>query len=394
VFVDFDSGNDGFINYTASMRNAIIATLDAIYGDSSVTFVQTAPGSGSFSTVTVNEGAAGGVAEKIDFRNLDPSDNAVVNVDGLGVSGTSNIISATSVLVAHELGHILGLRHADSFGALGDGISPNVNPGSFLPTYPGPQTAIETNDHVMVSPASVGSSISDLLTPSWFSERSAIKLQTADTGAVVTEDSWAASTCDPCPGPTLTPSDLTTLGLDAVGGQPYNWTLTRLHYRYTHDALGDDLVFRPAPAIVGGRGMPDAEGVLTREVSETGSNNFQGRYAILHPWEGEVSCDDPQPGRWGGPPGGAEPPAAPATNLAFAARGNDLGSYLAEDLPELSVRASDGEAVETDPGTGNRIPSGSGGCASCAVGDGRLPIGGGLLVLLVLGFFGYRRLRS
>jgi len=211
--------------------------------------------------------------------------------------------------------------------------------------------------------------------------------------SVVTEYAWDSGSCDPCPGPTLDGNDLTTLGLDAVGGQPYNWTLTRLHYRYTHDALGDDLVFRAAPPIVGGRGMPDAEGVLTREVSETGTNNFQGRYAILHPWEGEVACDDPQPGRWGPPPNGAEPPPAPATDLAFAARGTDLGSYLAEDLPELSVRASEGESVQTEPGTGSRIPTGSGGCASCAVADGRLPLTGGLVVLGLLGLFGYRRLR-
>src|SRR6478609_7706354 len=31
-------------------------------------------------------------------------------------------------------------------------------------------------------------------------------------GAVVTEYAWQASSCDPCPGPTLDPSELATLG--------------------------------------------------------------------------------------------------------------------------------------------------------------------------------------
>lgn len=211
--------------------------------------------------------------------------------------------------------------------------------------------------------------------------------------AVVTEYSWDAGSCDPCPGPTLDPSDLTSLGLDVVGGDPYGFTLTRLHYRYTSSALGDDLVFRPAEPIVGGRGMPDVEGNLSREVSTTSINNFQGRYAILHPWEGEVACDNPQPGIWGGPPSGGEPPAAPATNLAFAERNAPLSSFLAEDLPELDVQTSEGSTVRSNPGEGSRIPTGSGGCASCAVGTGTLPASG-IALLLVLGAVIAGRLRG
>ncbi|MDH5493936.1 MAG: DUF2330 domain-containing protein, partial [Myxococcales bacterium] len=36
-------------------------------------------------------------------------------------------------------------------------------------------------------------------------------------GAVVTEYAWNAGSCDPCPGPTLSPSDLATLGEDVLG---------------------------------------------------------------------------------------------------------------------------------------------------------------------------------
>ncbi|MDH5493416.1 MAG: DUF2330 domain-containing protein, partial [Myxococcales bacterium] len=78
--------------------------------------------------------------------------------------------------------------------------------------------------------------------------------------SVVTEYAWDAGSCDPCPVPALDPSELTTLGADVVPGGAYGFVLTRLHYRYGPDGLGEDLFFRPAEPIVGGRGMPDAEG--------------------------------------------------------------------------------------------------------------------------------------
>jgi hypothetical protein len=106
--------------------------------------------------------------------------------------------------------------------------------------------------------------------------------------AVVTEYAWDAGSCDPCPSPALTVAELATLGADvmpsadAAGGSgapngpvvapgaapvkpgpprpmirrpfmPYGWVLTRLHARYTKDALGDDLVFKQASPIAGGR---------------------------------------------------------------------------------------------------------------------------------------------
>ena len=139
-------------------------------------------------------------------------------------------------------------------------------------------------------------------------------------GAVVTEYAWQAIGCDPCPGPMLQPQDLMTLGADVAipaaqrggiggfGGSPF--VLTRLHYRYDSDGLDEDLVFRAAPPIVGGREFlrqeisPSDPPVLNGETLEHGSrpdsnNNFQGRYAIRHPWEGAIECDNPVRGRWG-----------------------------------------------------------------------------------------------
>jgi hypothetical protein len=176
-------------------------------------------------------------------------------------------------------------------------------------------------------------------------------------GAVITEYAWGANNCDPCPGPVLTASDLVTLGSDVVGGgtptptptpmprtrrRPMpgalGWTLTRLHYRYGADGLDEDLVFRPAPAIVGGRGTPDAEGRLdpAPQTTEGRQSNFQGRYVILHPWEGPAACEAPQRGRWGGPPGGGTGQVRPAVDLATQPRGRvTLASTLRVAVPSL-----------------------------------------------------------
>ncbi len=180
-------------------------------------------------------------------------------------------------------------------------------------------------------------------------------------GSVVTEYAWQATSCDPCPGPTLTAADLVTLGSDVLtSGTPSpvrgrgrrfprrfgsNFVLTRLHYRYGRDGLDQDLVFRPAPPITGGREvMMGSE--LEHGATESSSNNFQGRYAIRHPWEGAIACDAPVRGRWGRPPSangpglGPVPPPAAAQNTAFAPRGRlRLAAVLRTDAPEIGVEA-------------------------------------------------------
>jgi hypothetical protein len=263
-------------------------------------------------------------------------------------------------------------------------------------------------------------------------------------GAVVTEYSWDASTCDPCPGPPLEPWDFTDLGADvvptqgppvprveavpvkgtqtaspaftavsqwvsscwmrvvaskpqakagridvkisqrageftlgatiarndtgdadfahcvkssiekmtmAIGTLPAEtmvalkvsnapqpllsgWTITRLHARYTKDSLGQDIVFRPAPPITGGReGLPQG-------AQPAPSNNFQGRYAIRHEWKGPIACANPRRGVWGGPPRGMSGSTAPrpALGLALLPRGGvDLPALLRSDVPELGL---------------------------------------------------------
>ena len=80
--------------------------------------------------------------------------------------------------------------------------------------------------------------------------------------------------------------------------------ITRLHARYSRDTVGEDLMFRKAPPVEGGRN-DDAAGSGAVAAS---SNNYQARYIIRHPWIEPVTCSDPAFGVWGGPPGGELPP--------------------------------------------------------------------------------------
>ena len=159
--------------------------------------------------------------------------------------------------------------------------------------------------------------------------------------SVVTEYSWDASSCDPCPGPTLTSDDFTTFGADVTPSkQPYGFVLTRLHARYTSQTLGEDLVFEAAAPLVGGRGTPDSYGELQEKGAKPGgTNNFQGRYAILHPWEGKIACQTPVRGRWGGPPPGESGQGTQAAmDLANAKRGDaKLATLVRQDVPEIKL---------------------------------------------------------
>ncbi|TMQ09325.1 MAG: DUF2330 domain-containing protein [Deltaproteobacteria bacterium] len=184
-------------------------------------------------------------------------------------------------------------------------------------------------------------------------------------GAVVTEYAWQATTCDPCPGPTLNANDFLTLGADLLdpsqqiatppgpspaGGRPMpirrrvgmgfgmDFVLTRLHARYGRD-LKDDLVFRAAPPIVGGREFVRDGGKLEEGAQPSSINNFQGRYAIRHRWTGPIACANPRRGIWGGPPGGGIAAPQPALGLAFAPRGTvQLPASINGDVPEIGLR--------------------------------------------------------
>jgi len=223
--------------------------------------------------------------------------------------------------------------------------------------------------------------------------------------AVVTEYSWDAGSCDPCPTPPLTFGDVVTLGADVIDEQPGSksgaskpsgapkkskarrkrrrgsgFVLTRLHARYDKAGLGEDLVFRAAPPIVGGREFVVSDGQLEIGAKPGGVNNFQARYAIRHEWKGPITCENPQRGIWGGPPNGQPPKPTAARKLAFVARDAELTSFVPKGVPELGVLAAPKDAsppdesakeppsapsgVETAP-----TPPSPSGCGSCTTGQ-------------------------
>ena len=172
------------------------------------------------------------------------------------------------------------------------------------------------------------------------------------------------------------------------------WTITRLHARYSKDALGEDIVFKEVEPIVGGRESRDEKGALEHGSVASSVNNFQGRYAIRHSWVGPIECKEPHRGVWGGPwydmqmggGGGASAPVA-AEKIASVPRGGiPLTGFVRSDIPEIGVKAGSGPLPEIQPaapagsgqgagqgagggGTGQgsapQVPSGSRGCGGC-----------------------------
>jgi len=239
-------------------------------------------------------------------------------------------------------------------------------------------------------------------------------------GAVVTEYAWQASTCDPCPGPALGPSDFATLGADVLTGPrdkpaaytDYDLVLTRLHARYGK-TLSDDLRFREAAPIAGGREfVQNGQGGLEEGAQPSAQNNFQGRYAIRHVWTGPIRCEHPRRKIWGGPPPEvAQQPGfqytgiKPAVGLAFAPRGEiQLAQVVRRDIPELGITA--GAAAAIPPASGSAAgsptpppaappadrpaPRSKSGCG-CATSNPRDALGGA--VLLGVGMLVARRRR-
>jgi MYXO-CTERM domain-containing protein len=228
--------------------------------------------------------------------------------------------------------------------------------------------------------------------------------------AVVTEYAWSAGSCDPCPGPVLSRDELIVLGADVlpryaagfdsqgvlIESSDVAWkisselVLTRLHARYDAASLGEDLVFAQAKGISGGQGMP-SHGKLDSSVREVGDwNSFQGRYAILHHWDGPVRCMRPLWDQWGGPSSGkgSQAPAI-AQQLAFQPRDAKLESFVSRSAHTQLALA--GEPPPDDRPKhvqkAEAAAAGDKGCACTTTSDNPTPIGA-LASLLGLGLLG------
>ncbi|MBL8910430.1 MAG: DUF2330 domain-containing protein [Archangium sp.] len=179
----------------------------------------------------------------------------------------------------------------------------------------------------------------------------------ANPRAVVTEYAWQATSCDPCPTTPLSDADFATLGADALPPakgpvdqyDPKNsFVLTRLHARYDKTSLGEDLVFKAAKPIVGGREFLTDGKSLEQGFREDSWNNFQARYAIRYPWTGPVKCTNPVYGRWGGPPAGEQQAGTKsAQDTAFVERDPAKVEKLAESpIAELQLKGMKPKAGE------------------------------------------------
>jgi MYXO-CTERM domain-containing protein len=262
--------------------------------------------------------------------------------------------------------------------------------------------------------------------------------------AVVTEYSWQTTSCDPCPTPPLADNELLTLGADVLpsiapppppgGGAPIirprmrsgslnDFVVTRLHARYSKEALGDDLFFRAAPPIVGGREFLKGDGRLEQGARSDANNNFQARYVIRHPWTGPIACGHPQRGIWGGPPNGQDPGPKAAAKIGFVPRGAavTMSAFVRGALPPESFLSSGGATpvfaipqmapidagpdimpapevdasvpspVEPAPAVPPSTPPPQGGCAGCTTGGAGAGSLGAVVGLLALALARLRR---
>ncbi len=173
----------------------------------------------------------------------------------------------------------------------------------------------------------------------------------ANPGAVVTEYAWQAYgqavqqgvygvTCDPCPSVIPIDGDMMQLGADVIGGPITQGTyvLTRLHARYGKADVKDDLRFREAKPVTGGREQWSKQG-LEYGATPSAQNFFQARYAMRHWWTGRIACKNPTRGVWGGPPDGAFQQTIAAGRTAFAPRGKmELATVIGRDIWEIGYK--------------------------------------------------------
>jgi hypothetical protein len=240
VFLDFDGGSPSFEVvvenldgsssvlatlpshvYTPDERAAIEALVAADVSPFGIHVGSSPPAEGAFSTLTFNAPlpirlvavAGGGFrvsgsfgdSDSIDHRNQNPADGAVIAahlwqffvatdpsgrsfeaasglvIDAehpLAVRLSEAVVQQSANTAAHELGHLLGLRHHDGFGPPGAGLPSNGAPSplAFVPPFDGPLEADETTLHLMSTGSTGATPRVRASVDQFFSERSALKI--------------------------------------------------------------------------------------------------------------------------------------------------------------------------------------------------------------------------
>ena len=200
VFLDYDAFTDTGADpadhvYTAGERIAVVDTLNDKFSLFPVSFTNTKPVSGLYSTVFFNAGLGSG---SIDFQNKKMSDTATVHAPKLldiagitlGTATPTEVVQASINTGAHETLHILGTRHHDAFLPVLAGVSPGTGGADWDPVYTGPEGAFLTGMEFNGLTTSLGTfGAASLLSPDLFiGPRSGVKLL-HDTFIDLDEDS-------------------------------------------------------------------------------------------------------------------------------------------------------------------------------------------------------------
>lgn len=127
------------------------------------------------------------------LAQIDPSGSRFTNESGIPITTTLKdavslaVVNQTSGTAAHELGHLLGLEHHDSYGAPGNGIPEAIKLEDFIPPFTGLRNATETNLHIMATSSTGIRFRNQAADNRFFSERSALKLALIDRDIVTNE---------------------------------------------------------------------------------------------------------------------------------------------------------------------------------------------------------------
>ena len=164
--------------------------------------------SGQYATLYFNRtppsGLPGGEASEVDLGNRNFGGYASIQINGMvggggqppevdPATGADNFALLSAKVGAHELAHLIGVRHSDAFGPIGFGIHTPPGTTEFNPTYDGAAAAFETFDHLISSPATVGSTRFNDLRSLDFGPREAIKLAFASQGTTIVAPSGTHS---------------------------------------------------------------------------------------------------------------------------------------------------------------------------------------------------------
>ena len=129
---------------------------------------------------------------------------------------------------------------------------------------------IPTDKHVPLDvEARFGKFYKSLFDKQWARQKDAVFLEYAWN----VTPTWSGMKCDPCVGPPPLDADLSRAGVNWASGMNTGAVFfTRLHVRYGRSYFPQDLNLQETP---------------NRE-------NFQGRYILTHPAQGDLSCNDGQ----------------------------------------------------------------------------------------------------